>query len=123
MSIKNRTLYVLKYIWENSDEEHQVTAKDIMAFLNEQGMSATSRTIKADVDQLIECGFDIEINHSTQNRFYMYERHFEMAELKILIDAVQWRSSSLKIRARASWRSLLSLRAGHSVGNWSVAFT
>lgn len=89
MAIKNRTLYVLKYIWENSDEEHQVTAKDIMAFLKEHGMQATSRTIKADVDQLIECGFDIEINHSTQNRFYMYERHFEMAELKILIDAVQ----------------------------------
>lgn len=27
---QNRTLLVLKYIWEHSDEEHQVTAKDIL---------------------------------------------------------------------------------------------
>jgi len=89
MATKDRTLYVLKYIWENSDEEHQVTAKDIIAYLEENGISATSRTVKADVDQLIEFGIDIEINHSTQNRFYMYERSFELAEIKLLIDAIQ----------------------------------
>jgi len=89
MAKKNRTLLVLQYIWEHSDEEHQVTAKDIIAFLEENGISATSRTVKADVDQLIEFGVDIEINHSTQNRFYMYERTFELAEVKLLIDAIQ----------------------------------
>lgn len=89
MSKQNRTLLVLQYIWEHSDEEHQVTAKEIIAFLEEKGISATSRTIKADVDQLIDFGIDIEINHSTQNRFYMYERNFELAELKLLIDAIQ----------------------------------
>lgn len=89
MSKQNRTLLVLQYIWEHSDEDHQVTAKDIIAFLEENGISATSRTVKADVDQLIAFGIDIEINHSTQNRFYMYERNFELAEIKLLIDAVQ----------------------------------
>lgn len=89
MTKQNRTLLVLQYIWEHSDEDHQVTAKDIIAFLEENGISATSRTVKADVDQLIAFGVDIEINHSTQNRFYMYERNFELAEIKLLIDAVQ----------------------------------
>ena len=89
MTKQNRTLLVLQYIWEHSDEDHQVTAKDIIAFLEENGISATSRTVKADVDQLIAFGIDIEINHSTQNRFYMYERNFELAEIKLLIDAVQ----------------------------------
>ena len=89
MTKQNRTLLVLQYIWEHSDEDHQVTAKDIIAFLEENGISATSRTVKADVDQLIAFGIDIEINHSTQNRFYMYERIFELAEIKLLIDAVQ----------------------------------
>lgn len=89
MSKQNRTLLVLQYIWEHSDEDHQVTAKDIIAFLEENDISATSRTVKADVDQLIAFGIDIEINHSTQNRFYMYERNFELAEIKLLIDAVQ----------------------------------
>lgn len=89
MAKQNRTLLVLQYIWEHSDEDHQVTAKDIIAFLEENDISATSRTVKADVDQLIAFGIDIEINHSTQNRFYMYERNFELAEIKLLIDAVQ----------------------------------
>ena len=68
MSIKNRTLYVLKYIWENSDEEHRVTAKEIVQYLGENGISAAPRTVKADVEQLIEFGIDIEINRSTQTR-------------------------------------------------------
>ena len=86
---KNRILLVLQYIWENSDEEHPVKARDIIAFLEENEISATSRTIKSDVDQLIDFGIDIEIIHSTQNRYFMYERNFELAEIKLLIDAVQ----------------------------------
>ena len=86
---QNRTLLVLKYIWEHSDEEHQVTAKDILSYLEENRISTISRRIKADVELLRDFGFDIEVVHSTQNRYYMYERNFELAELKLLIDAVQ----------------------------------
>lgn len=89
MQNQNRTLLVLKYIWEYSDEEHQVTAKDILAYLEKNGISTIPRRIKADVDLLRGFGFDIEVVHSTQNRYYMYERVFELAELKLLIDAVQ----------------------------------
>ncbi len=56
---KNRILLVLQYIWENSDEEHPVKAKDIIAFLEENEISATSRTIKSDVDQLVVFGMQI----------------------------------------------------------------
>lgn len=89
MQNQNRTLLVLKCIWEYSDEEHQVTAKDILAYLEKNGISTIPRRIKADVDLLRGFGFDIEVVHSTQNRYYMYERVFELAELKLLIDAVQ----------------------------------
>lgn len=89
MQNQNRTLLVLKYIWEHSDEEHQVTAKDILAYLEKNGISTIPRRIKTDVDLLRGFGFDIEVVHSTQNRYYMYERVFELAELKLLIDAVQ----------------------------------
>lgn len=86
---KNRTLLILKYIWEHSDEEHQVTAKDILSYLDKNGINTISRRVKADVELLRDFGFDIEIVHSTQNRYYMYGRNFELAELKLLIDAVQ----------------------------------
>lgn len=86
---QNRTLLVLQYIWEHSDEEHQVSAKDILLYLEENGISTIPRRVKADVELLCDFGFDIEIVHSTQNRYYMYERNFELAEVKLLIDAVQ----------------------------------
>lgn len=89
MKKMSRMLLVLQYIWENGDEENPVKAKDIITFLEKNEISATSRTIKSDVDQLIDFGIDIEIIHSTQNRYFMYERNFELAEIKLLIDAVQ----------------------------------
>lgn len=89
MQHQNRALLVLQYIWEHSDEEHQVTAKDILLYLEENGINTIPRRIKADVELLRGFGFDIEIVHSTQNRYYMYERNFELAEVKLLIDAVQ----------------------------------
>lgn len=33
MAAKDRTLYVLKYLWENSDEEHPATVSDILSAL------------------------------------------------------------------------------------------
>lgn len=87
----NRTLLILRYICENSDEDYPVTAKDIIAYLVEQDIYATANTIKADVEQLQEFGVEIEIVHSTQYRYFMYERIFELAEIKLLIDAAQIR--------------------------------
>lgn len=89
MQHQNRMLLVLKYIWEHSDEEHQVTTKDILSYLEENGINTIPRRVKADVELLRNFGFDIEVVRSTQNRYYMYERVFELAELKLLIDAVQ----------------------------------
>lgn len=89
MANQNRTLLILKYIWEHSDEEHQVTAKDILSYLEENGINTISRRVKADIELLRDFGFDIEIVHSTQNRYYMYDRNFELAELNLFIDAVQ----------------------------------
>lgn len=65
MQNQNRTLLVLKYIWEHSDEEHQVTAKDILVYLEKNGISTIPRRVKADVALLRDFGFDIEIVHST----------------------------------------------------------
>ncbi len=39
MANQNRTLLVLKYIWEHSDEEHQVTTKDILSYLEKNGIN------------------------------------------------------------------------------------
>ena len=35
----NRTLWVFKYLWENTDDQHPATIADIIAFLGTQGIT------------------------------------------------------------------------------------
>ena len=56
----NRTLLVLKYLWDNSDIDHPATIKDIAAYLEGFGYNATRKTISKDIDELIEIGIDID---------------------------------------------------------------
>ena len=58
----NRTLLVLKYLWDNSDIDHPATIKDIAAYLEGFGYNATRKTISKDIDELIEIGIDNERN-------------------------------------------------------------
>lgn len=86
----NRTLLVLKYLWETTDEEHTVSLADITAYLQGCGIpKPDARTLRKDIDQLIEFGADIVHHRGVQNRYHVATRHFEAPELKLLIDAVQ----------------------------------
>ncbi|OUP60872.1 helix-turn-helix transcriptional regulator [Butyricicoccus pullicaecorum] len=86
----NRILLVLKYLWETTDEEHTVSLADITAYLQGCGIpKPDARTLRKDIDQLIEFGIDIVHHRGVQNRYYVATRHFEAPELKLLIDAVQ----------------------------------
>lgn len=90
MDLQNRTLLVLKYLWETTDENHTVSLADISNFLIDHGVSSPdSRTLKKDITQLIELGIDIVHDRRVQNQYHIATRHFDSPELKLLIDAVQ----------------------------------
>ena len=84
-----RALYVLKYLWEHTDEEHPVTLVQLQTHLSEQGIEAISKTIDGDITALQDLGFDIIRNRSTQYQYFFASRHFSSFELKLMIDAVQ----------------------------------
>lgn len=42
---RHRPLYVLKYLWEHTDEDHPATLAKIQDYLSEQGIDANPRTI------------------------------------------------------------------------------
>ena len=86
---KNRLVYVLKYMWEHTDEDNQTTLNQIVQHLMTLGIEATPRTVGYDLDQLVELGFDIVCIRSTQNRYFLGSRTFEIPELKLMIDAIQ----------------------------------
>ena len=87
---KVRPLYLGKIFMEMTDEEHFLTTSQLIQILDEKyGVKAHRQTIKADIELLKRFGMDIQEIKSTQNRYNLASRQFDVAELKLLIDAVE----------------------------------
>ena len=86
---KSRIINVYKILLNESDNEHYITIHQIINELEEMGITAYRKTIISDIEQLKEAGADIRCVKSTQNRYYMEKGIFSIAELKLLVDAVE----------------------------------
>lgn len=87
---KLRPLYLAKILYEQTDESNFLTTAQLMRMLEERyGITSHRQTIKADIDLLKRFGMDIQEVKSTQNRYNLVSRLFDVAELKLLIDAVE----------------------------------
>lgn len=90
IKVKLRPFYVAKMLYEQTDEEHYLTIAQIIDQLKTQyGISTSRGTVGEDIKALQEFGVEIEVEQSTQNRYYLIGRRFELPELKALIDAVE----------------------------------
>lgn len=89
MTVKNRAIYILKYLQEQTDEEHAKTTTEIIEHLSSIGVEAGRKTVSDDIVQLQEAGYDIVCVKSRQNKYFMGSRPLELSELKMLVDAVQ----------------------------------
>ena len=86
---KLRPLYLAKILYEQTDEDHYLTTAQLMRILEEKyNIKSHRQTIKADIDLLKQFGIEIEEVKSTQNRYNVYGRKFDLPELRLLIDAV-----------------------------------
>lgn len=87
---KLRPIYLINILKERTDEDHYLTTSQLCAILkNEYGIETHRTTIKSDIEMLQHAGFGIQAVRSTQNQYNFIEREFDIAELKLLIDAVQ----------------------------------
>ena len=101
---KLKLLYLLKFLSESTDENHPVSTAEIIAYLGAQGIHSERKSIYDDIEKLCEFGYDIiQVQSRLGGGYYMAGREVELAELKLLVDAVQ---SSRFITTRKS-RSLI----------------
>lgn len=101
---KLKLLYIIRFLSENTDESHPASTADIIAYLEANGIHSERKSIYDDMEKLVEFGYDIvQIHSRLGGGYYMAGREFELAELKLLVDAVQ---SSRFITIRKS-RSLI----------------
>ena len=86
---KSRILFLLRYLFENTDDEHAVSTNDLIAILARNGFSANRKTVRDDVEMLCESGYEIFVDKDGKSNAYHFgSRTFELPELKMLVDAV-----------------------------------
>jgi len=86
---KSRLLCILEYMSLETDEEHPVTIAEITAYLKCAGFDCGWKSVKHDLEQLMDSGIDIICNKGRENQYFVGDRQFELVELKMLVDAVQ----------------------------------
>ena len=97
---KLKLLYLIRILYELTDEVHHITMEQILEKLSEYGIDAERKSIYSDIELLGVAGIDVITERRDRNFYYhIGKRNFELAELKLLVDSVQ---SSRFITSRKS---------------------
>ena len=86
---KLKLLYLKELFETQSDEQHILSMQDIVDYLAARGIRAERKSIYADVACLQKYGMDIVLQKGPGGGYFLASRPFELAELKLLVDAVQ----------------------------------
>lgn len=86
---KLKLLYLADFFQTETDEEHPKTIQDMLTALSRRGISAERKSIYSDIELLRLYGMDILTVKGKHFGYYLADRTFQLAELKLLIDAVQ----------------------------------
>ena len=91
--MKNESQYGLlllqRYLYEHTDDQHPASVADILAFWQEYGIQAGRKSVYSAIEVLQSSGMDIVCVKSSQNKYFVGQRLFELPELKLLVDAVE----------------------------------
>lgn len=86
---KLKLLYIKQFLEQQSDEDHPLTAQQILDYLAARDITAERKAIYSDIACLQEFGLDIVHKAGRNGGYFLASREFELPELKLLVDAVQ----------------------------------
>ncbi len=84
---KLKIVYLMDILRQNSDENNPISMEEIIRLLSLKGIKAERKSIYDDIHVLE--GYGLDIKFVSKKGYYIANRDFEVAELKLLIDAVQ----------------------------------
>lgn len=109
-----KMLYILKFMMEETDEEHRISTAEIISRLNDVGIAAERKSIYENIYDLQFFGIDIIQEQNGRNSgYYIASRDFEMPELKLLVDAVQSSKFITKKKSDALIKKIESFASKH----------
>lgn len=114
---KLKLLYIVKLLEENTDENHPVSTADIIEYLEKNGIHSERKSIYDDMEKLCDFGYDIvQVKSRLGGGYYMAGRDFELAELKLLVDAVQSSRFLTTRKSRSLIKKLERMAGKHDAG-------
>ena len=87
---KLKLYYLARIMTEETDDEHMITMPEIKSALEAYGVTADRKSLYDDLETLRVLGIDV-IGEKVGRNFYYHVgcKQFEIAELKLLVDAIQ----------------------------------
>ncbi len=114
---KLKLLYLVKILMEETDEAHAISTRELISRLDSMGIRSERKSIYDDIRCLQQFGYDIVQLPSRQGGgCYMAGREFELAELKLLVDAVQSSRFITRKKSRELIGKLEKLASRHDAG-------
>ncbi len=114
---KMKLLFLLKMLAEHTDEHHVITTQEIIDRLAANDIRAERKSIYDDIRTLQDFGYDIIQNASRSGGgYFLAGRIFELAELKLLVDAVQSSRFITSKKSRELIHKLEQMASRHDAG-------
>lgn len=110
---KLKILYLMEILNEQTDEDHPMALPEILRQLETRGVKAERKSIYQDIEALRLFGMDIELARGRYGGYYVASRTFELAELKLLVDAVQSSRFITRKKSGELIKKVESLASGH----------
>ena len=113
---KLKILYLMKMLLDETDREHPMNAAGIADKMNRRYNYTTynRKTIYADIERLKTFGLSIGQTKGASFGYFVKDRAFDIAELKLLVDAVQSSKFITKKKSAELIRKLETLTSEHN---------
>ena len=113
-SIRNiKPIKILDILSMNTDEDHKMSAAELVSRLKEEGISTEKKSLKYDIALLNKYGHEVMVERSEQIYYYVEDRKFDIPELKILIDAIQCANFITESKSKE-----LTMKIGNLAGSY-----
>ena len=123
---KSKLLALLRIFEQQTDENHLLNVPQLVEMLARQGILCERKSVYSDIEALNALGYDIQLKRGRHGGYWMASRTFDLAELKLLVDAVQSsrvisKSTSDKLIKKLEGLTSITRAASSSARSMSMA--
>lgn len=110
---KTKLLVLWQLLLQKGDEDHPISTPELIAALDREGIPAERKSIYTDMEALQDFGLDVQLRKGRNGGWFIGQRDFELAELKLLVDAVQSSRFISRRKSESLIRKLEALAGEH----------